>query len=580
MDTQELLQRGIDRYKQRDYENALEDFNQVISLNPTLAKAYHYRGWIYTSLKKKEEAIQNLQHAASIFKDREYSVLCKKIIALLDQLFPSKKEEKDSENNDDIYSDEYSNLFWIDEAGNLYHTWPDPELSEAIEDYYCYIKEDLQTLQNFTFQRLQRIELLQIKREKNAKFEPESLEKNGLPMCNSHQEIARLMRISVKVLRFFAFSRKKTAYNCFQIPKKTGGNRKISAPRPLLKKSQQWILHNILEKIEVHNAAHGFCLNHSIVTNAQPHVGANIVINFDLKDFFPSISYPRVKGLFKSFGYSETASIIFGLLCTEPTLKQIELDGEIHWLLSWTERHLPQGAPTSPAITNLLCRTLDKRLTQMAKRYGFVYTRYADDLTFSACGDSLGNIANLMKGTRSIVKSEGFNINEEKTRLLRKSRQQEVTGIVVNDKVNVSREKLKRFRATLYQIEKDGLIGKHWGDSKKRDLIPSLEGFANFVFMVNPEKGSLFREQVKRIKEKYAKRKYSTSNPLPQILNQSDLIGLIYAELTRLGATGKWRRLYLKYTYGKQSLQELTEENLLEFLTYLKSCVKSDDFIY
>jgi retron-type reverse transcriptase len=563
MDTQELLQRGIDRYKQRDYENALEDFNQVISLNPTLAKAYHYRGWIYKTLKKKEEAIQNLQHAASILKDREYSVLCKKIIALLDKLFPSKEEEKDSEDDDYLI---YSNLFWRDDAGNFYDEEPDYEgLGDnyTIEDYYAYIEEDLQPLQNFTFQRLQRIELLQIKREKNAKFEPERLEKNGLPMCNSHQEIARLMRISVKVLRFFAFSRKKTAYNCFQIPKKTGGNRKISAPRPLLKKSQQWILHNILEKIEVHNAAHGFCLNHSIVTNAQPHVGADIVINFDLKDFFPSISYPRVKGLFKSFGYSETASIIFGLLCTEQTLKQIELDGEIHWLLSWTERHLPQGAPTSPAITNLLCRTLDKRLTQMAKRYGFVYTRYADNLTFSACGDSLGNIANLMKGTRSIVKSEGFNINEEKTRLLRKSRQQEVTGIVVNDKVNVSREKLKRFRATLYQIEKDGLIGKHWGDSKKRDLIPSLEGFANFVFMVNPEKGSLFREQVKRIKEKYAKGKYSTSNALPKILNQSDLIALIYAELKRLGGTGESRRFYLKYTYGKQSLQQLTEENLL-----------------
>lgn len=366
MDTQELLNRGIDRYKQRDYENALEDFNQVISLNPTLAKAYHYRAWIYKSLKKKEEAIQNLQHAASILKDREYSVLCKKILPLLDQFFPSKDSE---------YDDYLLNLFWIDEAGNFYETRPDPELSEAIADYYCYIEADLQPLQIMIFQRLKNIELLQIKREKNAKFEPERLEKNGLPMCNSHQEIARLMRISVKVLRFFAFSRKKTAYNCFQIPKKTGGNRKISAPRPLLKKSQQWILHNILEKIEVHNAAHGFSLNHSIVTNAQPHVGADIVINFDLKDFFPSISYPRVKGLFKSFGYSETASIIFGLLCTEQTLKQIELDGEIHWLLSWTERHLPQGAPTSPAITNLLCRTLDKRLTQMAKRYGFVYTR-------------------------------------------------------------------------------------------------------------------------------------------------------------------------------------------------------------
>ena len=335
----------------------------------------------------------------------------------------------------------------------------------------------------------------------------ERLQAYRLPVCETPEQIASAMGISVGQLRFLAFSRDTSTishYIRFKIPKKTGGERLISAPMPRLKKAQHWILVNILEKLELHDAAHGFRRDRSIVSNAQPHVGADVIINFDLKDFFPSISYKRVKGLFQSFGYSEAAATIFGLLCTQAQVEEVELDGKTYYVAT-TDRHLPQGSPASPAITNLLCRRLDRRLTGMAENLGFVYTRYADDLTFSASGESLCNICNILRRTESIVAHEGFAINEQKTRILRKSRQQEVTGVVVNERPNISKKELKRFRATLYQIEKDGLEGKHWGNSS--DVMASIQGFANFVAMVNPEKGAEFQEQVQRIKEKYGRRR-------------------------------------------------------------------------
>ncbi len=337
----------------------------------------------------------------------------------------------------------------------------------------------------------------------NTNYNEERLQSYQLPLCNTAAQIAAAMEISVGQLRFLAFARKTSHishYIRFKIPKKTGGERHISAPMPRLKAAQHWILVNILEKLELHGAAHGFRPSHSIVTNARPHVGSEVIINFDLKNFFPSISYKRVKGLFQSFGYSEAAATIFGLLCTEPEIEELELDGKTYFV-AVTERHLPQGSPASPAITNLLCRRLDRRLTQMADELGFVYTRYADDLTFSASGDSLQNICNILRRTESIVAHEGLVINEEKTRILRKNRQQEVTGIVVNEQLSISKKMLKRFRAALFQIEKDGPDGKRWGNSN--DVIASIQGFANFVAMVNPEKGAEFIEQVKTIKNKW-----------------------------------------------------------------------------
>jgi RNA-directed DNA polymerase len=335
----------------------------------------------------------------------------------------------------------------------------------------------------------------------------ERLQRHHLPILSTAEQIATAMGISVGQLRFLAFSRRVATlshYVRFKIPKKTGGHRLISAPMPRLKQAQHWILDHILDQLELHPAAHGFRRGRSIVSNAQPHVGSEVVINLDLQNFFPSISYPRVKGLFRSLGYSEATATILGLICTEPDVEAVELDGKTYFI-ALSDRHLPQGAPTSPAITNLLCRRLDRRLTDMASDLGFIYTRYADDLTFSTSGNGLRQVCNVLKRTHAIVTHEGFTVHPQKTRVLRKSRQQEVTGIVVNEKLNVDRETLKRFRATLYHIEKDGLAGKHWGDTP--DLLSAIEGFAHFVAMVNAEKGNLFLAQIQRIKKKYGPRR-------------------------------------------------------------------------
>lgn len=329
------------------------------------------------------------------------------------------------------------------------------------------------------------------------------LQSYGLPSLGTAAEIAAALGVTVNELRFLAFDRKTSTvshYVRFQIPKKTGGVRHISAPMPRLKAAQHWVLHNILEQVETHDCAHGFRAGRSIVTNARPHVGAEAVVNLDLKDFFPSISYRRVKGLFRAFGYSEAAATIFGLLSTEPTTEEVELDGSRYFVASGA-RHLPQGAPTSPAVTNILCRRLDRRLLKAAADLGFTYTRYADDLTFSASGESLRHLGTILERVKAIVTHEGFTVHPEKTRVLRRSRQQDVTGVVVNSKPNVSKRELKRFRATLYQVEKDGPAGKSWGRSP--DVIASMQGFANFVYMVNPDKGAELQRRVRAVAEKY-----------------------------------------------------------------------------
>jgi RNA-directed DNA polymerase len=335
----------------------------------------------------------------------------------------------------------------------------------------------------------------------------ERLAQNNLPVLRKAADLAAALDLTVNQLRFLAFNRRTSTvshYVRFDIPKKTGGMRRISAPMPRLKQVQQWVLDSILEKVALHQAAHGFRRGRSIVTNAKPHVGAEIVINLDFKDFFPSISYPRVKGLFRALGYSEAIATLLGLLCTEPEIEEVTLDGKTYFVAT-TERHLPQGAPSSPAITNILCRRLDRRLSQMATELGFAYTRYADDLTFSGSVDAHRHVCNILKRTEQIVAHEGLAIHPQKTRVLRKSQQQEVTGVVVNQKLNIDRATLKCFRATLHQIEKDGLAGKQWGQSP--DLLKAIEGFARFVFMVNPDKGNQYLAQVQRIKKKYGPRK-------------------------------------------------------------------------
>jgi RNA-directed DNA polymerase len=336
----------------------------------------------------------------------------------------------------------------------------------------------------------------------NFETDAERLKANNLPIFNQIDELAKAMNLSVGKLRFLSFDRKTSEtshYINFKLPKKSGGFRLISAPMPLLKSAQIWILENVLNRVAVHEAAHGFVSEKNIVSNAKLHVGAKIVVNFDLENFFPSISYKRVKGIFRSLGYSEAVATVFALVSTAPETEEIEIDNKTYFV-ALGERHLPQGSPASPMISNIAARRLDKSLSKIAANLGFKYTRYADDLTFST-DEKDADVKKLMVQVRYIVSKQGFKVNENKTRILRGGRQQEVTGIVVNDKISIDRKTLRKFRAVLHQAENNGLENLRWGNSP--DLIAALKGYANFVFMVDKEKGFVFQQQVRRIAEKY-----------------------------------------------------------------------------
>lgn len=330
------------------------------------------------------------------------------------------------------------------------------------------------------------------------------LARQGLPVLRTAADVARAAGVGVPELRFLSYARTTSRishYRRFAIPKKAGGVRVISAPMPRLKRLQRWLLDSVLSHVEVHDAAHGFREGRSIVSNAKAHVGARVVVNMDLSDFFPGVLFPRVKGMFRALGYGDFVASVLALVATEPNMQTVLLDGRTFHVAEGPRR-LPQGAPTSPAVTNVLCRRLDRRLFLAARKLGFVYTRYADDLTFSAHDDaSARRSGQLLAQARFIVEEEGFRPHPKKTRVLRRGRRQEVTGIVVNDGLGVEREKLRRFRALLHAIRATGIEGKSWGDSP--DVLASARGFASYVAMVSPEKGRALLGQVAELEARY-----------------------------------------------------------------------------
>jgi RNA-directed DNA polymerase len=330
------------------------------------------------------------------------------------------------------------------------------------------------------------------------------LERHALPKIESAPALAAAMGLTVSELRFLAYHREVSTvshYRRFKIPKRTGGERVISAPRRRLKAAQHWILHQLLERLPVSEHAHGFCAGRSIVSNARPHLGASVVINVDLRDFFPSVSQRRIKGLFRKLGYAEEVATLLSLLCTEPDTTETELDG-IKYYVARSERRLPQGAPSSPALTNLLCHRLDRRLGGFARKHQLTYTRYADDLTLSAPASVTPQVGAMLAVLVKVARDEGFAIHPDKVSIKRKGRRQEVTGIVVNERLSVDRRTLHRFRSVLYQVEKDGPEGKRWGAGS--DVIASCIGFANYVAMVDPEKGEKLRSRALALRAKHA----------------------------------------------------------------------------
>lgn len=332
---------------------------------------------------------------------------------------------------------------------------------------------------------------------------PERLEALNLPALNDPPALASAMGIQISELRFLAFNRTVSRidhYSRFTIPKKTGGVREISAPMPRLKRAQYWILHNILMKIPGTAASHGFRPGHSIVTNALPHAGKRVVINIDLKDFFPTISYARVKGLFVSLGYAESVAASLALMCTNAERDKFEIDGRT-WLVAREGRRLPQGAPTSPAIANIIASRLDKRMTGAAHKLGFTYTRYADDMTFSGDPSQGTDAVNKMIWqARLIAEAEGFTFNDKKTRVMGSGTRQDVTGLVVNVRPAVSRVERRRFRAWLHAAEnaaRERAPLPIWTNAKGAPSDPM--GFASYLAMVDADRGAPLVRRTKAI---------------------------------------------------------------------------------
>ncbi len=315
----------------------------------------------------------------------------------------------------------------------------------------------------------------------------EKLSARGLPVLATPSDVAGALGLTIPQLRWLAFhseASRVTHYTRFDVPKKSGGVRKLAAPRSHMAACQQWILGNILARVPVHDAAHGFVPMRSTVTNAAPHVASGVLINVDLRDFFPTITFARVKGLFQGMGYSPAAATILALICTDSPRSAVEYEGR-RLYAAVGPRALPQGACTSPALSNLAARNLDARFRGLCAKLGWTYTRYADDLSFSAPSEAAGKVGYLLARVRHIVQDEGFAINEAKTRVLRSSASQRVTGIVVNQRAAVPRRLVRRLRAILHRAKREGL------KAQNRQQHPHFEswlrGMLAYVHMVNPD---------------------------------------------------------------------------------------------
>jgi len=309
----------------------------------------------------------------------------------------------------------------------------------------------------------------------------------GLPVVNDDKELAALLGIEYKQLRFLAYHRDVVAtdnYNRYSIPKKSGGERQIAAPKPVLKFAQKMVLEQILEKIPATEAAHGFIKGKSVLTNASAHKPQpKLLINMDLENFFPTITFPRVLGVFNSLGYSGYISSILAMLCTYCERMPIEVKNQVRYVKT-SERILPQGSPASPMITNIICKRLDGKMAALAGKHGFAYSRYADDMSLSfEQRREPGEIKRIAYEVAKAVYSEGFKINKKKTRYLGGNSRQSVTGILINnEQLGVPKEWVKKLRAAIHNANMQKSIGLEPANAEE------ITGMAAWLHSVNPER--------------------------------------------------------------------------------------------
>jgi hypothetical protein len=336
-----------------------------------------------------------------------------------------------------------------------------------------------------------------------------------IPEILTESDLAAWLRVRESELEWFANLRsagprraetRLQHYHIRVLSKAQGNLRLIEAPKPRLKIMQQKILSHILAVIPAHPAVHGFVKGRSIKTFAAPHTGKRVVLRMDLKDFFPTLNRARIQALFRATGYAERVADLLGGLCTNsvplPVWREIDAKGKPFAVFEarqlYGRPHLPQGAPTSPAIANLCMYRADCRLSGLAQAAGAAYTRYADDLAFSGEEPFERSQERFATHVAAILREEGLAVNHRKTRVMRRGVRQHLAGVVTNEHVNIVRADFDRLKATLTNCVRFG------PQSQNREGLPNfrahLEGRVAFVEMINKQKAARLRRILERIR--------------------------------------------------------------------------------
>jgi RNA-directed DNA polymerase len=300
----------------------------------------------------------------------------------------------------------------------------------------------------------------------------------GLPFFGGVREFAEILHLEAKLLND-AIKFSKAFYKVFYIPKRDGSKRKIQFPNKKLKAIQAWILRNILDKFEPTEYATAYKSGSNILDNTTPHINNRYFLLLDMEDFFPSITENRVKRIFSLMGYNNRASNILAALCT-------------------VEKNLPQGAVTSPAISNLIASQLDRRLGGYTSKRNIVYTRYADDLTFST-----NNPTSLRKAfprIKKIINTEHFVVNERKTKFVGPRRRAKITGLIKSGSspsFRIGNEKKHEMRGVFYRYFKFGDLPERYRTAN------SLFGWLCHIKSVDVESFNYFAKYIERLRRTF-----------------------------------------------------------------------------
>lgn len=349
---------------------------------------------------------------------------------------------------------------------------------------------------------------------------------------STKRDLAKALNVKYNTLIYNLYRvQESEKYTSFSIPKKGGGNREIVAPISGIKNIQRKLASILIELYPDKNCVYGFMKNKNILHNAKQHTKKRLVINIDLRDFFPSINFGRVLGLFKSYPFNFNDEVAV-------TLAQI----------SCHDNALPQGAPSSPIISNFICRRLDNALLKFARQNRFTFSRYADDITFSTNLKELPIAFGVIENDRlvlstefiSLIKSNGFQINDNKTRYAYKNNRQTVTGLTVNEFPNVNRKYVRNIRAMIHAWNKHGIekaATEYFEKYKKIDKPEKhidvyrrvVIGKINFLRYIkhNEKEGdcNLYKKFTDQVKELYPEAKLASFRNYTESANTTVVFG-------------------------------------------------------